>query len=308
MSVRSPLRAVALTVLVAGSAVACTSGEDVGTAGQVVYQVSDRVLDLRDESRATDQTPRSPGQDVTPGRDLPTRLFWPTEGDGPFPVVVFSHGFSSSPGAYYDLLESWAAAGVVVAAPTFPLTSEGSALVDEGVLDQPADVSFVLTQVLALDAGDSELAGRIDGSRVAVAGHSLGAMTTLGLLDACCRDPRVTAAMVLSGTLQAFGATATAPGVPTLFVHGTADEVLPVADGEAAYAAALGPKALVELPGGTHSAPYDDPSDRYSAAVGTLTTDFLRWTLLDDAAALAAVRTDSAQAGLTELTHDQLTP
>jgi predicted dienelactone hydrolase len=307
MSVRSPLLAAVLAVLVAGTAVACASGEDVSTAGRVVYEVSDRVLDLRDESRATDATPESPGHDVTPGRDLPTRLFWPTEGDGPFPVVVFSHGFSSSPGAYYDLLESWAAAGVVVAAPTFPLTSERSALVEEGVLDQPSDVSFVLTQVLALDEGDSELAGRIDGAHVAVAGHSLGAMTSLGLLDACCRDSRVTAALVLSGTLRAFGATAIPPGLPTLFVHGTADEVLPVADGEAAFAAALGPKALVELPGGTHSAPYDDPADRYSAAVGKLTTDFLRWTLLGDATALAALRTDAAQPGLTELTDDQLT-
>jgi predicted dienelactone hydrolase len=308
MSVRSPLLATVLVVLASGSVVACTSGADVRPSGQVVYAVSDRVLDLRDESRATDPTPEDPGQDATPGRDLPTRLFWPTEGEGPFPVVVFSHGFGSSPGAYYDLLESWAAAGVVVAAPTFPMTSEGSALVEAGVLDQPADVSFVLTQVLALDGGDSELAGRIDATHVAVAGHSLGAMTTLGLLDACCRDSRVTAALVLSGTLQAFGATETAPGVPTLFVHGTADAVLPVADGEAAYAATPGLRALVELPGGTHSAPYDDPSDPYATAVGSLTTDFLRWTLGGDVAALAAVRSDAAQPGLTTLVDDQLTP
>jgi hypothetical protein len=57
------------------------------------------------------------------------------------------------------------------------------------VLNQPGDVAFVLTQVHALDhtAGD-ELSGRIDTGHVAAAGHSAGAITTIGLLDNCCAD------------------------------------------------------------------------------------------------------------------------
>ena len=270
-----------------------------------VAGVSTRELDLRDPSRVTDPTPASAGSDAVAGRELPTTIWYPSTGAGPFPVIVFSHGFSSSPGAYDDLLQGWAAAGAVVAAPTFPLTSEGSALVDADVVDQPADVSFVLSSVLALGSGDAELAGRIDPARVAVAGHSAGAITTLGVLDSCCTDPRVTAAVVLAGDRQLFLSPA-ASGVPTLFVHGTADDVLPIAGGQAAYAAATGAKAFVQLPGATHSAPYDDPSDQYAATVATVTTDFLRWTLGGDAQALADLRRDAVQPGRAELVDDQL--
>jgi predicted dienelactone hydrolase len=309
MPLRNALGAITLVValLLAGSA--CSSTNDTASGSvQQPHAVTDRVLDLSDDSRSTDPTPASAGSDATPGRALPTHLFYPADGDGPFPVVVFSHGFSSTPESYWALLESWAAAGFVVAAPTFPLTSRGSALVRADVLDQPADVSFVLTQVLALGSAAGDLAGRIDTAHVAVAGHSAGAMTSLGVLGTCCRDPRVTAAVVLSGTLAAFGPTIATPGVPTLFVHGTADDVLPLADGQAAYAAAPAAKAFVELPGGTHSAPYDDGADPHAAAVRALTTDFLRWTLDGDAQALTALRTDARQPGVTELTNDHLTP
>jgi predicted dienelactone hydrolase len=279
-------------------------GDAAATGTTSAGGVTERRLDLRDPSRDTDPTPESAGDDAVAGRDLPTTLWYP-EGAGPFPVVVFSHGLGSTPDAYAHLLAAWAAAGALVVAPTFPLTSEGSALVAEDVANQPADVSFVLDQVLALDTADDELAGRIDAAHLAVAGHSAGAITTLGLLDACCREPRATAALVLSGALELFAPTA---AVPTLFLHGSADEVLPLSGGQDAYLAAPGPKAFVELSGATHSAPYDDPSDRYAGAVESVTTDFLRWSLADDPQALVALRTDAAQQGTTDLVDDQLTP
>jgi predicted dienelactone hydrolase len=71
-------------------------------------------------------------------------------------VVVFGHGIQSMPSAYGDLLRAWAPAGFVVAAPVFPLTGVDVQPVHLDVLNQPADISFVLTQVLALHttAGD----------------------------------------------------------------------------------------------------------------------------------------------------------
>jgi hypothetical protein len=118
--------------------------------------VRTRVLQLTDPSRVTDPTPQDAGADAQPGRSLPTTLYYPTTGAGPFPVVVFSHGMDALPTGYGYLLSAWAEAGFVVAAPQFPLTSHGSALVQEDILQQPADVSFVLTAVLALNdtAGD----------------------------------------------------------------------------------------------------------------------------------------------------------
>lgn len=257
--------------------------------------VAVRVLELYDPGRPTG---------TTPGRQLPTQVRYPESGAGPFPVIVFSHGLGSQPSAYDELLSAWAAAGFVVAAPTFPLTADGSAQLVDDVLNQPADVAFVLTAVLALaDTRGDPLAGRIDPHRVAVAGHSAGAVTTIGVLSRCCADPRVTAAIVLAGTTRGFGTDLASPGVPTLFVHGGADQVIPPAEGRAVYDAAPGPAAWLELPGASHSAPYDDDADPAFDDVRVATTSFLRWTLADDAAALQALRT-----GVTPLTADRLTP
>jgi predicted dienelactone hydrolase len=252
--------------------------------------VATRVLDLRRGSRP-----------------LPTSLWYPSTGDGPFPLVVFSHGFGSTPGAYDELLSSWAAAGFVVAAPTFPMSSQGSALVTADVPNQPADVSSVLTAVLALDQtrGDA-LAGRIDGRHIAAAGHSAGAITTIGLLSSCCVDPRITAAVVLAGSTRHYGTTLAKPGVPTLFVHGTADTVLPLADDQKVFDATTAPAAFLQLTGGTHSAPYDDGTDPAFDTVRSVTTDFLRWALSGNRAALASMRRDATADGTAILTGDRL--
>src|SRR5207245_982575 len=41
----------------------------------------------------------------------------PASAAGPFPLVVFAHGFAVTPAIYSNLLQSWARAGYVVAAP-----------------------------------------------------------------------------------------------------------------------------------------------------------------------------------------------
>src|SRR3954470_8208644 len=136
------------------------------------YHVRTRTLDLTDPSRTTDPTPGQPGDEVA-GRHLPTTVWYPTGGTGPFPVVVFSHGTDSLPAGYEDLLSGWASAGMVVVAPTFPLTNRDVETVFTDVLNQPADVSYVLTQVLALDTtpGDA-FEGLLDPAHIAAAGHS----------------------------------------------------------------------------------------------------------------------------------------
>ena len=65
---------------------------------------------------------------------------------GPFPLVVFAHGFNVTPATYARLLASWARAGYVVAAPLFPLTNpHAPGGPDESdVVNQPGDVSFTI--------------------------------------------------------------------------------------------------------------------------------------------------------------------
>jgi dienelactone hydrolase len=276
-----------------------------GPAGQVSSgsQVTTRVLALRDPSRPT----AVPGGATVAGRALPTTLWYPEASSGPLPLVVFSHGFGSAPDAYDELLSSWAAAGFLVAAPTFPLSSRDSPRITQDVLNQPADVSFVLTSVLTLNATPADpLAGRIDTAHVAVAGHSAGAITTIGLLSSCCVDHRVTAAVVLAGSTRDFGTRLAAPGVPTFFVHGLADDVLQIADDRAVYAATRAPAAFLTLTHGTHSAPFDDGKDPSFPTVRTTTTDFLRWSLAGDRTALSRLRADATAAGLAALTGDRL--
>lgn len=302
------LRALLLPLLIClvTSTSACgtsTSGEQDTDADS--YEVASRVLDLVDVSRPTDPTPDSPGDEV-PGRRLPTKVWYP-QGDGPFPVVVFTHGLDSTPARFSDLLQTWAATGLIVVAPTYPLTSSGTALSVQDIFNQPADVSFVLDEVLALDTADDDpLAGKIDADHIAVGGHSAGAMTTLGLFNNCCHDDRITAALVLSGTLYPFGEDFVDTDVPMLFVHGSADESIPFADGEAAFQAYPGPKAAIELMGGTHTTPYNDEDDPAYATVRATSTDYLQWALTGDAQALDDLRADVQKGGAAQLVADQL--
>jgi dienelactone hydrolase len=305
----------ALAGLLVGASAGCSSPGPAGsssagpstTAAAVgTHPVATRTLDLSDPGRITDPTPDEPGDEV-PGRDLPTTVWYPSDGEGPYPVVVFSHGIQSGPSAYGDLLSAWASAGFVVAAPVFPLTNVDVPPVYLDVLNQPADVSFVLTQVLALHttAGDV-LEGQLDTAEVAAAGHSAGAVTTVGLLNDCCVDERISAAVVLAGTLTGFGPSFARPGVPTLFEHGTSDDTVPADEGRAAFEAAPAEKAFLALRAATHSSPYTEPDDPSFSTVLATTTDFLRCELSGDASARTALGTVLSDPKRADLVDDRL--
>ncbi|MEU7755470.1 chlorophyllase [Micromonospora sp. NPDC049171] len=247
------------------------------------------------------------------GRALPTTLWYPAAGEsggaarrsataaeGRFPVVMFSHGLGGRPDDYATLLTRWAAAGFVVAAPTFPHTSSGG---DNNVLDvlnQPADVSYALDQVLALDgtAGDS-LRGRVDGERVAAAGHSAGGVTTIGLFTAS-RDKRLDAGVVFAGTALGVGTAFAGASAPQLFVHGELDEVVDYAAGKAAYDKVPWPKAMLSLPRGDHGRTMlkDKAALR---VVSDTTVEFLRWSLYGDPAAKKRIATDATRGDIATL-------
>lgn len=235
---------------------------------------------------------------VTRGsRELPVTLWYPANGSGGtsadavpapgrFPVVVFSHGLGAAPADYRQLLVRWARAGFVIAAPTFPSSAgaQGPAgLMD--VLKQPADVSAVLTEVLALDgrAGDL-LAGHLHTDRVAAAGHSAGGVTTVGLFTTG-RDDRLRAGVVLAGSALGVGTAFAGAAAPQLFVHGERDDVVSYASGRAAYEAVPWPKAMLSLPEGDHGASMSDPDSPGFRVVSQTVLDFLYWTLYGDPAA-----------------------
>lgn len=233
------------------------------------YAVGRRSIELVDPTRPTDADPNR-DLPAEPDRTLPVLLLYPAVGevpattepvddavvaDGTFPLVVFSHGWTASGPAYERRIQEWARAGYIVAAPTFPLSSGGGGVLRD-YRNQPADVSFVIDELLALP-DDDPLAGHVDGDAIAAAGHSLGAITTIGVgLNSCCDDERLDAAVELSGTRLPFpdGDFDDLTQVPFLAVHGAKDGVVPVSGSDTLFADAPGPAAYLRLAEGDHAA------------------------------------------------------
>ncbi|WP_438870669.1 alpha/beta hydrolase family protein [Paractinoplanes bogorensis] len=220
------------------------------------------------------------------GADRPlTTTVWVPRGDGPYPLILFSHGLGGSPADYRELLTAWARAGFVVAAPAYPFTSRTAAKMNVlDVLNQPADAGYVITQTL----GEISSA---DPDRVAAAGHSAGGVTTLGLFSGA-RDERLRAGVVLAGR-QVLPQPFVGPEAPMLFVHGRKDPTVAYADGRAAYDAVTWPKAFVSITDGGHLA-----TGRALDVVATTSTDFWRWTLYGDKNARARLKADATRGDL----------
>ncbi|WP_067666717.1 alpha/beta hydrolase family protein [Nocardia miyunensis] len=145
------------------------------------------------------------------GQDLQVRVSAPTTGRD-LPVVVFSHGMTLNLDDYAPLAGFWAAHGFVVVQPTH-LDSLDLALDDPRTpliwRIRTDDLTGILDQLDAVEAGVPGLSGRVDRGRIAVAGHSWGAQTASTLagarvLDAdgtpgaSMADSRVGAAVLLS--------------------------------------------------------------------------------------------------------------
>jgi dienelactone hydrolase len=246
---------------------------------------------VRMETFVDPTRPTSTGES---SRTFVVTIWYPTPGDpdapavpdappdhsaGPYPLVVFVHGYGVTPDFYEELLRRWADDGYVVAAAAYPGGDDDYSL-------QFQDTSFLITQLLRLSSGaplSNPLVGTMDPLRVGVAGHSNGEAIAYGMgFLQCCRDQRVKSVIVLAGILGNINNPVQRDnGVPVLHIMGEAiqwdrDNLTP-------------PRWSVTLVGGTHAPPYRSPSSPYFDGVTTITTDFLDGTLKSHPEKLAAI-------------------
>jgi predicted dienelactone hydrolase len=221
----------------------------------------------------------------------------PARADGTFPLVIFSQGYDMPPAAYSWLLHTWASAGFVVAAPTYPYTNPTTpgGPNEADIANHPADLRFVIGTLRKREVpAGGPLTQEINPDEVAVIGHSDGGDVSLAVAaGSCCRDRIVKAAVILSGAeLQAFGgAYYTAGSVPLLAVQGTADTINPPGCSIELYNQAPRPKYYLELIGAQHLQPYVDPG-RDRSLVARAVLDFLARYLEGRSSRLRALARD----------------
>lgn len=194
-----------------------------------------------------------------PYRRLETTLWYPADAAaGPYPLIIYSHGFSSSRvgGAY--IAEHLASHGYVVAAADYPLTNmyAPDRPYVKDVVNQPGDVSFMIDRLLSQSADpDHRLFGLIDIDRIGVTGISLGGMTsTLVAFHPTLGDGRVSAALSIAGpTAQFKQRFFQYRRVPFLMLAGDIDAMVPFATNALPVLEKVPGARLVAVRNGSHT-------------------------------------------------------
>ncbi|HWD24000.1 MAG TPA: hypothetical protein VG368_00910, partial [Acidimicrobiales bacterium] len=208
---------------------------------------------------------------LVPGRVLTTEIRYPTISPapglaetpganpalrhGPFPLVIFAHGYDLTPGTYKNLLDVWVKAGFVVAAPLFPDTNAQtvdalgkiySPEADDA--NQPGDVAFLVNTVLAdasVKAPGCGIVHRlVKPGGAAITGQSDGAVSVAALAYAAAYQvPGVPIKAVISLSGEKYPAPSGSPtpyasvngGPPLLVTQSSTDTCSPPQNSVALY-------------------------------------------------------------------------
>jgi hypothetical protein len=277
------------------------------------FGVGIRTVSFTDRSRTTENYATSPPSELSPVREIVTQIRYPTlsvangveqaqaipaSKFGPFPVILFAHGYAVMPNTYEQLLDAWVRAGFVVVAPVFPVTNYyewmrqgGGSAPEADVGNQPADIAFALGQLSVLLRRPSFfLHGIADLQHLGLAGQSDGATSVGGLVYASYWRrysqllPVHPLAMALLSGGEFEGPLHYADPSPTpavLSVESNADDCNVTQDATVLYkaAAAHGPRHwFLTLENADHIGPYQGRLP-WAPVVRRVTTDFFELEL-----------------------------
>ena len=204
-----------------------------------------------------------------------------------FPLLVFSHGITSSPNFYTNIIEHLTSHGYIVAAITHTYASQDITLPDGSTLkhkinwqglDYPlkkagyefeqelwtGDVRFLLDKLEKLDPEIvSPVLSSIDLSKIGIIGHSFGGSTAV---QACRFDSRFKAGINMDGGLN--GPNPLAPfNTPFMFLLAEGYKSL-----EELFDVLTGDKFYITMPGAKHDTFSDEPVISKSCSLTKLCT------------------------------------
>ncbi len=232
-------------------------------AKPVALTVTEQKVTYTDPNRAIKA---SMGFAGSPTRQIEVTVWFPAQQTGgPWPLLLFSHGTYGHADGFMHIVNDLVSRGYMVAAPDFPLSSrnawtkiKGPDISDVG--EQVKDIHFLLDQLLA----DSAIGPMIDKDKIAIGGHSLGAVTSyFASFGAQTRDPRIKAVVLLGAAdpvqaalTQNMGLYGTAHSIvspPVLFLSAEKDVFAALMGrAHAAYSRVEPPKYEVMIKGGAH--------------------------------------------------------
>ena len=190
----------------------------------------------------------------------------PASSHGPFPIVLFSHGFGASRLYYSNLLTGIASWGFVVVSADYLERGLLAQATHPDVPSTPArDLETMFSSLTATEAASasrtSSLYGVADSHKIAAVGHSAGGQTAFDAL----KDDRVDVAVGWAPV----GPTGTPSKKPSMIIGALGDIALTPATLTHEFKSFRGPTNFVEISGEGHDT-YTDICTSIRSGVGGL--------------------------------------
>lgn len=240
-SARGPWPVGTRSITVAGLATEvwypASPGSEAG-ASPVVYDLREHLPESQ-RSKVPDDAGMSLACDCY--RDLPV-----DGARGPYPVVVFVHGYTLFRTQSTSMMSHWASRGFIVLSSDYPGITLDAVMSRRKARFPMPFIKKVHAAIRELSGDLAFLSGAADTERLALAGHSMGgeAVGKLGGLEAV----EVVIAMAEDGTVEADRS------FMSFVIGGTADAIEPIDRQDKGYRTSPVPKRMLAIEGAGHMA------------------------------------------------------